>query len=218
MKIKEQNKAKELRQKGYSLKEISESLSVSKSSASIWVKDVQLSPTAKQVLLAKYTAGQLASQETKRLQTSEKENKALNSAKEILRKYKGNPSTTKIICALIYYCEGGKRIQDGIQFINSDPALVATFMNLFRSSFDINEQKFRVCVHLHDYHDKDQQLKFWSKVARIPLGQFIKPYLKKNSGLYKKEGYQGCASIRYADVSVAREMVAVATEFMKKGL
>jgi hypothetical protein len=53
---------------------------------------------------------------------------------------------------------------------------------------------------------------FWSKVTGIPVSQFIKPYQKANSGLYKKEGYQGCANVTYSDVTISRELRAVAQE------
>ncbi|MFZ2484460.1 MAG: hypothetical protein WAX80_02900 [Minisyncoccia bacterium] len=218
MKIQEQTKAKELRQRGHSLNEISNMLGVSKSSVSLWVKNVELSLEAKNKIIAKSTAGQLASQKTKRRQTAEKEDEARDLAITTLKHYSPNIHINKIICAMIYYCEGSKIIKDGIRFTNSDPLLISTFLRLFRSSFALKEEKFRVCVHLHDYHKRDTQLKFWSKIARIPLSQFIKPYIKKNSGLYKKEGYQGCVSVRYADSRIAREFKAIAIEFMNTGL
>jgi len=218
MKIKEQTKARQLRQKGYSLNEISRVLRVSKSSTSLWVRNIWLSSKAKKKIIARFTAGQLASQETKRRQTKEKEREAQNLAITTLSYYSSNLHINKIICAMINHCEGSKIIKDGIRFSNSDPLLIATFLKLFRSSFNLNEKKFRICVHLHDYHDKDTQLKFWSKIANIPLYQFIKPYMKKNSGRYKKEGYQGCVSIRYADSRIAREFKAIALEFMNRGL
>ncbi len=218
MKIKEQNKAKNLRKKGHSLAEISRLLGVSKSSTSLWVREVELSPKAKNKILAKFTAGQIASQETKRKQTLVKEFEALKSAESVLAKFIPDTDIQKILCAIIYYCEGNKVVKDGIRFTNSDPLLIATFLKLFRSSFKIDENRLRGCIHLHNYHNKETQLKFWSKIARIPSSQFIKPYIKKNSGLYKKEGYQGCVSIRYADTKIARELKILALEFMKKGL
>jgi len=53
MKHIEQQKARELRSQGYSIKEISRILNVAKSSASIWVRDVELSEQQKLVLQEK---------------------------------------------------------------------------------------------------------------------------------------------------------------------
>jgi len=218
MKIKEQIKAKELRGKGYSLNEISRMLSISKSTASLWLKNIHLSSEARKRINARFTAGQLASQASKRKQTLLKENEAVKLAENILSNFNSSNEINKVLCAMIYYCEGNKIVKDGMRFINSDPLLIATFLRLFRSSFEIEENRLRGCIHLHHYHDKDVQLKFWSKIARIPKHQFIKPYIKQNSGLYKKEGYQGCVSIRYSDTKIARELKTLALEFMKMGL
>ena len=46
MKLDEQQKAVALRKRGYSMREISERLHVSKSSVSLWVRSVPLSPQA----------------------------------------------------------------------------------------------------------------------------------------------------------------------------
>ena len=195
MKLKERIAAIELRKRGYSLDEIVRSLGVSKSSASVWIRNTKLSSIAEKRLLTKITVGQLASQKSKRAQTAIKEKNALDTANSILNNFTLTSSALKILCAMIYYCEGRKSLQEGVSFTNSDPKLISLFVNLLRKSFDLNEKKFRVCVHLHSYHDSKRQLKFWSKTTSIPLNQFIKPYLKPSSGMYKKEGYEGCINV-----------------------
>src|SRR3989338_5397304 len=72
MKLDEQQKAVALRKRGYSMREISERLHVSKSSVSLWVRSVPLSPQALKRLDGIYTAGQIASQETHRKITAKK--------------------------------------------------------------------------------------------------------------------------------------------------
>jgi len=53
MKLEEKQKAIALRKEGYSIKEIARILPVSKSSASIWVKEVILNSQAKKRLLTR---------------------------------------------------------------------------------------------------------------------------------------------------------------------
>jgi hypothetical protein len=176
------------------------------------------SEKAKKRIECQLTKGQLAAQKAKYAQTAAKEEYAWKSAEITLKDFKTDQRTQKVLCAMIYHCEGSKSVSKGVNFVNSDPGLIAYFLCLFRSSFDLDEKKFRVCVHLHSYHKKDKQLKFWSKTSNIPLSQFIKPYQKAHSGLYKKEGYQGCIAVRYGDVGIARELKAIACECIKKGL
>ncbi len=218
MKALERNKALVLRKKGWSEKEISGELGVSKSTVSLWVRNLKLSDKAKKILSKKFSLGQIKSQEAHRNITKQKVEAAEDFANEILIDYKNSNTTTLILCSLIYYCEGTKSMYQPVYFTNSDPLLLCLFLKLFRSSFNLNERKFRVCVHLHNYHNIRDQLNFWSKTLTIPRSQFSKPYLKKNSGVYKKEGYRGCVSLRYYDNDIARRLNIVAKAFMKMGL
>ncbi len=218
MKAIEKQQAIHLRKQGFSINEIKEQIKVSKGSISLWVRNVALSQKAKTRIEGRMTKGQIASRISKRINTSAKENAAAELALGLIAHLSLTSEYKKILCAMIYYCEGGKDVRQGVRFTNSDPILITAFMSLLRMSFNLNEAKFRACVHMHSYHDREEQLKFWSKTSNIPVQQFIKPYQKKHTGLYKKDGYQGCLSVRYGDVRIARELKAIALEFMKMGL
>ncbi len=123
--------------------------------------------------------------------------------------------TQAILCSLIYYCEGNKEIR-GVIFTNSDPGLIQSFLVLFRNSFSLDESKFRILMHLHDYHSEEDQKLFWSKITQIPYSQFNKSYRKSSDHKYKKEGYQGCIKVCYGDVSIARKLNAIAKTFMER--
>lgn len=215
MKLKEKEQAIALRKRGYSLKEISERLGVAKSTASLWLRDVSLSRSAQNILRSKYTKGQLASQEARRRMTQEKMDEARKRAKGVVRRANMSADSKRILCAVLYWCEGSKAERDkDFTFTNSDPYLVQVFLGLFRENFRIDETKFRVCVHLHEYHDKQKQLQFWSKVTNIPICNFIKPYMKSHTGKRIRKGYQGCIAIRYSDVVISREVQAIAREYL----
>lgn len=217
MKLLQQERSKELRKKGMSIKEISCLLGVAKSSVSLWVRNVPLSLKAKNILQAKHTAGQVRAVEVLHKRTENKLNIAKEFARETLKDFHKTQSVQRVCCALIYWCEGSKTITDReLKFTNSDPVLMSTFLELLRSSFSINEIKFRACVHLHDYHDEKVQLQFWSKTTKIPLSQFMKSYKKPHTGKQRKENYQGCVQVSYNDVIVARQVQAVARMFSEE--
>ena len=120
----------------------------------------------------------------------------------------------------MYWCEGTK-IKRGevLGFTNSDPLVIASFLKLLREGFSIDEQKLRATLHIHDYHNADAQLRFWSKVTTIPLSRFHRPYRKPHTGVRTREGYQGCISIRYLNVDFGRRLEAIAIAFLEnKGL
>ena len=221
MKSKEREKARHLRKSGHSVKEISDRLGVSKSSASLWVSDVLLSAAAKRRLLSRYTEGQIASQAAIRAKTAGKEAQARVKALAVLSRVPDIKEIGQLLCSLVYWCEGAK-IYAGkgqFSFTNSDPALVASFLRLLRKGFSVDETKFRVCVHIHGYHHEGTQLKFWSKVTNIPVEQFMRSYRKKESRTTIRSGYQGCVSVRYYDAVLHRDILAIASEFFRtKGL
>lgn len=217
MKLAEKEKAIALRKQGGSIKEIARVLGVAKSSASLWTRDVPLSPRARKILRAKFTAGQNRAQEVLRARTERRLSDAARSAEETLSHVSLNVAMRKVLCALLHWCEGRKAPADReLSFMNSDPLLVSAFLGLFRLSFDVDERKFRVCVHLHDYHNERKQLQFWSKITKIPLSQFMRPYRKPHTGKQIRDGYPGCAQVRYGDVAVAREVAAVARAFLRR--
>ena len=213
----EKEKACILRKEGYSLNEISVSLGISKSSASIWLRDIELSKTAQNRVLKKRIKARLKSAETHRARTTRNLKEASIFANNILSRISNDKDHARFASALLYWCEGEKSKNDkSLIFTNSDPLLIKTFVSLLRKGFEIDESKFRVCVHLHSYHDAKKQLLFWSQITTIPITQFIKPYRKLNSGKNKRDGYAGCASVRYHDVRIARQIIAIARAFLNK--
>ncbi len=209
-------KAKKLRLRGYSVKELHRILGVSKGTVSRWIQNIKLSNKAQNRLLHNYTKGQIASQKTIKEKTRQKNIQADNFAEDSLSRASFTKADLSVVCAMIYFCEGNKSLQSLVAFTNSDPDLVANFVYLFRNSFDLDERKFRVLMHLHKYHNEQVQKSFWSKITKIPQKQFNRSYLKPNSGKYKKEGYQGCIKIHYMDVSIARKLRSIAKMFMER--
>lgn len=74
----------------------------------------------------------------------------------------------KLFCTLLWWCEGNKD-NAMIRFTNSDPTLIANFLATLRSGFDIKEEKLRVLMYLHTYHDNEKQKQFWSRITYIPI-------------------------------------------------
>ena len=214
MKKKIQQKAIKLRKSGFSLKEISDKLSISKSTASVWLKNTTINNVGKNRLNNKILDARKKGIE--RIKNKRKIVDSIINEKVILllKDFKRDLITDKVLCSLLYWCEGGKT-EGAIYFTNSDPVLVKCFLKLLRGSFDINEDKFRVCLHLHSYHDENKQKMFWSKVTNIPINRFFKIYKKINTGKTKKNSYQGCISLRYYDHKTFKEINYIIKNFTK---
>ncbi|HVN26702.1 MAG TPA: hypothetical protein VMT99_03575 [Candidatus Paceibacterota bacterium] len=204
------DRAVQLRRDGYSLNEILSEIHIAKSTLSRWVRDVELDAKARKRLLERIQIGQLAARD-------QKKNKVLASIRSYdrdamvdLERIRLKPEYARLLCCMLYWCEGAKDRNNGVRFTNSDPALVSLFLALFRNSFSLDERKFRVCMHLHAYHEPMQQLDFWSEITNISKRQFLKPYRKANTGKRTREGYQGCVTVYYHDNAVARRLLSFA--------
>lgn len=218
MKLAEKEKAIKLRKEGHSLKEISGVLGVAKSSVSVWVKDVILSKIAKKILLSKIKVGQMVSADNKRAKTlginKFLETSAIKEIEDINFPYQFK----KILCVMLFWCEGNKNYRDGIAFTNSDPKLSKLFIDLFSEVFNINKSKISIRLHLHEYHNSRKQTHLWAKILGISAKQFKTPYKKPHTGKRTRENYPGCASIRYYDSILARKMLYLAQAFVNKGV
>ncbi len=212
----EKEEAIRLRESGFSLSEISESLNVAKSSVSLWVRNVPLSENAQLRIQEKRTLSRQKSAQTNIALTDLKMDQAHEYAKTVLAGVELNPDNARLLCSLLYWCEGVKiRRTNTFGFTNSDPNLMREFMKLFREGFDIDEKKLRPALHLHEYHDAEAQLQFWSNTTNIPLSQCHRPYIKPHTGKRIREGYQGCVTVRYFDVELARRLEAIAIVFLQ---
>lgn len=207
-------KAKVLRARGYSIREISEKLGVSKGSVSPWVRGVKLTKSAQNRISRLRERGRVKASKTHRNLKKGRLIESKNRALEINKKAKWSKQTSKILCAMIYWCEGAKA-DSSVAFTNSDPDLIKKFLELFRESFDLDEEKFSVCVHMHEYHNVNKQIKFWSEITGIPKSQFMRPYQKKNGKVRIRKNYQGCVSISYYSAKVAQDLLALARSYLK---
>lgn len=217
--IKFKEQAVSLRKQGYLFAEIADRLNISKSTAYLWTSEVNLTPTQKEKIETR-----LHDKQIKHIDKLAVINKERKLERDKLIEQKGsnivnniqlNKHMEALLCSILFWCEGGKDISSGIQFINSDHKMIATFLLLFRRSFNPDESKFRAIIHLHEYHDPEKQLKYWANVTKIPQEQFYRPYKKTHTGKNNRLGYPGCISIRYLDRSFGKLMQTIYTEFVR---
>lgn len=201
-------RAAELRRKGLSINEIAKECGIAKSTASLLVRGLLLNTKAKAILLKKTNDGRIKATQSLIKKRVERQEKSLLVANELLSHVVLDKKTAFLIASLSYECEGGKSNFGVMEFTNSDPVLVQIFLSALRQSFNLDETKFRVVMHLHGYHDENQEKRFWSSITSIPENKFTKTFQKKESGINIKEGYRGCVQIKYFDVSIKRTLLA----------
>jgi len=209
-------KALRLRKRGYSIKEIAKKLNIAQSTSSVWVRDIELDRKAQDRLLKRNLMSHYKTSLRWKKKRIEEDKVYRSRALPVIDKTKKDLYHFKLYCSLLYWCEGGKGYREAVGFTNSDPVLIEAFIKLFRKSFDLDESKFRVVMHLHAYHNERKQKKFWSVLTSIPEKQFLKTFQKPNTGKRIKEGYPGCISLYYYDCKIAREIKALYKVFSEQ--
>ena len=217
MKIKRdlQIKAIALRKSGHSLSEIAKMLNVAKSSASLWVRNVNISKTAIRRILSRSQEGVQRGADRRRVQAQVVKDRIYEEAIEAINQLKTSKAIDRLILSIMYWCEGGKD-DTSVSFTNSDPKLVRSFIDLLVTSFDIDRNKISARLHLHEYHNPEIQLALWSKNLDLDKNKFKKFYLKPNTGTRKRENYPGCINIRYYDSFSARKLLYLAQAYLNK--
>lgn len=206
-------RAVRLRKQGWSHLEIAKFLQVSKSTSSLWTKDVALPFSARELLSLKEKVGREKGRAIRSIKVKRRNEGIARQAIESLRSFTVDKQTARILAAMLYWGEGSKT-SNRITFTNSDSKLVQVFMDLFSYGFDIQKEKFSAVLHLHSYHDVERVKRFWSKVCGIAVSR-IHIYLKKNSGKVKRPGYMGCIAITYSDVVIFQQLSQIYTNFEK---
>jgi hypothetical protein len=188
-KVVEQERARELRAQSWTLQEIATELGVARSSVSAWVRDVEF--VAKPRRSARRRAPNAL---TRRKQTE------IDGLHRWGREVIGTMGREAFLVAgaALYAGEGAKR--DGcVKFANSDPQMIRLFCSWLREFFDIEEERLRVRLYLHEGLDLDAAMAFWAELTGIPQSQFTKPYRAvPDVGIRHNKHPMGCPSVAYS--------------------
>lgn len=158
----DQLKARALRKRGYLLSEICEKLDVSKSSVSVWVRDVELSVSGEKRISKK----KLETKNFERLNSGREEwSSHCRSLREQWRE-EGRLAALKndplhIMGCMLYWAEGAKD-RCNLVLANSDVAMVKKFVRFLKETFNVSGEDFsiRISVYLN-YLSMDEVVQYW---------------------------------------------------------
>jgi len=200
-KLAERRQARQLRRTGLPLSEIALRVGVSKSSVSLWVRDVEFEPRPP------VTRGRRrAPNALQRRKQAE-----IDRLVEEGRSHIGRLSEREFLVAgvALYAGEGSKR--DGaVKFANTDPRMVAFYCAWLRRFFEIDEARLRVRLYLHEGLDLAASIAFWSALTSIPPSQFLKPYrAAPDPTIRRAKHVHGCVSIDYSCSATHRSIMGL---------
>lgn len=177
---KEKAEAIKLRKKGYSYSEIKNKISVSKSSLSLWLRDLKLNNEVERILQNKLENAQKLGAEAKRRQRINREQGIITSAKKDIRKI--SKDELFLMGLMLYWAEGTKitenNVSQRVAFANSDPRMCRIFLMWLLDCLGVEISNVVLSVYIHDsYKDRyDDVIRFWSKEIGLPNDNFSGVY------------------------------------------
>lgn len=197
-KIEQQEQARVLRAQNLTLADIATRLGVSKSSVSLWVRDVPFTPSKRRHGAQRRPHPQRVAKLAE-IEALDAEGRARV----------GLLSTDAFFAAgvALYAGEGAKT--DGcVKFANTDSEMTRFFCAWLRQFFKIDETRLRVSVYLHEGLNLEAAEEHWSVVTGVPRSQFAKPYRAVADPTIRRNKHEhGCAYVVYSCSSTHRAVM-----------
>jgi transcriptional regulator with XRE-family HTH domain len=201
-KVTEQRRARELRAQSWTLQDIADELGVSKSSVSLWVRDVEFVPNPRRT--SHVGPRKPSSLHVRKLAEIEQ------CRAEGMERIGTLSEREFLVLGLALYAGEGSKTDDKIYFANSDPRLILLFVSWLRRFFEVDESRLRIKLYLHDGLDLDAANEFWSSLTDIPVSQFGKPYRAiVDPTLRRSKHVMGCPGICYSSASIFRRVMGL---------
>lgn len=203
-------KARGLRGEGFSVGWIQNKLKISRSSASLWVRDVRLTRKQLEKLYLNKKTGALKGSIIAAMNKVKKRERLTELLKKEGIKEVGRLSRRdKFITGIAMYFAEGDKASESVSFSNSDPRAIKFMVDWFRKFCSVPQDKFTASIYLHDNLDEQKAKNFWSELIKIPLDQFRKSYIVKNNPnrLRKVKHIYGVLRITVNNVNLHRKIM-----------
>jgi hypothetical protein len=185
----ERQRARELRADAWTLQEIATELHVSRSSVSVWVRDVVFDPKPRQRPVFRNPSSlhlrKLAEIEAADAWGADR----LGSLDDL----------AFLAAGTALYAGEGAKTDHSVNFANTDPEMIRFFCVWLRRFFTIDEARLRVRVYLHEGLDIAATHAYWSQITGVPQSQFRKPYRAPADGTRRLNKHEhGCVYVIYS--------------------
>ena len=208
----DKNKAIYLRKQGNSYNQIADILGISKSTLSLWLRDVKMpikikkklwSDTrkkwAKNIIKFNKLRGKIAERKAQQIQKISLKSIGRISKRELL-----------LIGSALYWAEGYKKTRWEVVFSNSDPLMIRLIMKFFRRTCGIKEDKIRATIQIHPNTTSKKSINYWSKITKIPRSQFRKTYSRLTPSSKRKRAINilpyGTLRISISDMEIINKI------------
>ena len=121
----------------------------------------------------------------------------------------------KIVAIMLYWGEGTKR-GHSVDLANSDKDMVLIFLRFLREICQVDEKRLRVLLYCYGNQNSEKLIKYWSRITKISVRQFIKPYVRGDYSMVHSRAMEyGLVHIRYSDLKLLRYIIEEKQKYIK---
>lgn len=177
-------KAIALRKRGKTYSEILKEVPVTKSTLSLWLRNVGLAKAQKQRITKKRIDAQKRGALAKQNNRLKTEQLIIHNAAKQINKL--SERDLMLIGTALYWAEGSKsnekNISQGLDFGNSDLRMIKTYLAWLRTVLGIKKNDIYLSLYIHENQKDriDDVIKFWEKACGFNGGKITYVYYKKH--------------------------------------
>lgn len=206
------DEARELRKQGMSVRDIADTLGVSTSSASLWVRDIELSAEQKAALKTNQRrwGGQNAGAQVNRGKARDMRIVYQEDGRQKARE----GSQLHLIGCMLYWAEGAKA-RNGIYFANSDSQMLTLFVRFLREELNVAASQIKLLIHCHSDNPTEIQRieRYWLNLFDLPTTALSKTQVKKGSDTRRNILENGVCSVRVYNTELAQHIFGAIQEY-----
>ncbi|MFG3047667.1 hypothetical protein ACGFZR_22385 [Streptomyces sp. NPDC048241] len=191
--------ARELRRQGWTYDQIEAALGCSRSSVSLWVRDL---PKPERKRSPEEAAAIARKGWEERLRVRDEERRRI---KDEAKRTVGPLSERELFLVGVglYWAEGAKDKpydrRENVTFVNSDPGMITTFL-AWLDLLGVERERLRFTVMIHETADVPGAERYWSELVGADRSAFYKTSLKKHNPKTVRRNtgdtYRGCLVIK----------------------
>ncbi len=197
-----------------SYSQIKAELGISKSTLSVWLRDMPL-PPERMYDLRDYSEVRIERYRETRANTRKMR------LEEVYKKVGQDIGTLSerelFLCGLfLYWGEGSKTKGYTVSMSNTDPSVIV-FFRKWLNSMGVPDERIRIRLQLYADMEAKKEVEYWSSILGLPLHSFRKPYIKSSNRLgltYKQRFIHGTCNLIYDNRDIA-EYVHMAMEWIQ---
>lgn len=203
-----------LRQEGKTLREICSTLSIAKSTASVWSRQAPLSPGEKKRL----SEAQKKNLEDARVKASKTISEKYQKKREIAQQHgrgltKKGDDLHKSGC-LLYWAEGAKN-RNQLQFCNTDADMMCLFVRFLRECYTVPDEKVQLSlnVHLDNGLTIEEIENHWLEKLDLPKSCLRGHTVKRNTTSRKAKHPYGVCRISVSSTEIVQSIYGAIQEY-----